>query len=98
MAGQVAWAGWTDAVALLTAISCFVCSTCSRFLSLARWLAITLGISELTYRFVEQPAINLGRRVARRVAAWRSGRPPAFGTVVPVPRAKPVETLAKVTA
>jgi peptidoglycan/LPS O-acetylase OafA/YrhL len=33
-------------------------------LSLVIWLGVTLGLSQLTYMFVEQPAINLGRRVA----------------------------------
>ncbi|WP_162908074.1 acyltransferase family protein, partial [Allorhizocola rhizosphaerae] len=33
-------------------------------LSLIVWLGLTLGLSQLTYRFVEQPAINAGRAVA----------------------------------
>jgi peptidoglycan/LPS O-acetylase OafA/YrhL len=56
------------------------------------WAALIIGASELTYRFVEQPAIRVGRRVAagRRVARpvlvhpARSGeRTPARTTTAP---------------
>jgi peptidoglycan/LPS O-acetylase OafA/YrhL len=138
-AGQVAWTGWTSAVALLSAVASFVIFFLlrdkvtwpaplrwlgrisysvylihfvvfrsvpalpasvpgHRYLTLVMWLAITLAVSDLTYRFVEQPAINLGRRVARRVSAVRGNRPPAFGTHVPVPAQRtpnePVEATA----
>jgi peptidoglycan/LPS O-acetylase OafA/YrhL len=33
-------------------------------LSVIVWVGLTLGLSQLTYMFVEQPAVNLGRRVA----------------------------------
>jgi peptidoglycan/LPS O-acetylase OafA/YrhL len=33
-------------------------------LTLLMWVAITLGVSQLTYTFVERPAVDLGRRVA----------------------------------
>jgi peptidoglycan/LPS O-acetylase OafA/YrhL len=36
-------------------------------LTLVMWLAISLGLSTLTYHFVEAPAIALGRRVIRRL-------------------------------
>ena len=33
-------------------------------LTMPMWLVITLGASQLTYAFVERPAVDLGRRVA----------------------------------
>jgi peptidoglycan/LPS O-acetylase OafA/YrhL len=41
-------------------------------LSLIMWLAITLGVSSLTYYLVEKPAINAGRRVGRWVRTRRT--------------------------
>jgi peptidoglycan/LPS O-acetylase OafA/YrhL len=44
------------------------------WLSLVMWIAVTLVVSQLTYMFVEQPGVRLGRRVA----GWyrdRYGRP-----------------------
>jgi peptidoglycan/LPS O-acetylase OafA/YrhL len=38
------------------------------------WVAAPLAISEVTYRFVERPAVRLGRRCAAR---WVPGRSPA---------------------
>jgi len=43
----------------------------SPLLTAVVWTAVVIGASELTYRFVEQPAVRLGRRLSdgRRVAA-----------------------------
>jgi peptidoglycan/LPS O-acetylase OafA/YrhL len=41
-------------------------------LTLAMWLAITLGVSTLTYYFVETPAIAAGRRLVRWVRNRRA--------------------------
>lgn len=38
------------------------------------WLAITLIASDLTFRFIEQPSINLGRRLARSLRARRAAK------------------------
>lgn len=43
----------------------------SPLLSAAVWTALVIGCSELTYRFVEQPAVRLGRRLS---AVRRNGR------------------------
>ena len=56
-------------------------------LSLVVWLGLTLGLSQLTYMFVEQPAINLGRKVAR----WVRHRLAERGK----PEAAPVPALIK---
>lgn len=37
-------------------------------------IAISLGLSDLSYRFVERPSIQLGRRLTRRVSPARSER------------------------
>jgi peptidoglycan/LPS O-acetylase OafA/YrhL len=41
-------------------------------LSLIVWLGLTLVVSQLTYMFVEQPAIHLGRKVALWARARRT--------------------------
>jgi len=43
----------------------------SPLLTAVVWTTVVVGASELTYRFVEQPAVRLGRRLSdgRRVAA-----------------------------
>jgi peptidoglycan/LPS O-acetylase OafA/YrhL len=46
-------------------------------LTLLLWIAVTLGVSQLTYLFVEQPAVRLGRRAARG-ARKRWGRAEAI--------------------
>jgi peptidoglycan/LPS O-acetylase OafA/YrhL len=46
-------------------------------LSLVVWLGLTLGLSQLTYMFVEQPAINYGRKVALWARHRLAERPPA---------------------
>jgi peptidoglycan/LPS O-acetylase OafA/YrhL len=56
-------------------------------LSFVVWLGLTLGLSQLTYMFVEQPSIDLGRKVAkwaRRRLAERAA-----------PEAAPVPALIK---
>jgi peptidoglycan/LPS O-acetylase OafA/YrhL len=45
-----------------------------RTLTVLMWLAITLAVSELTFRFVEDPAVKLGRTVTRRLPAVRARR------------------------
>lgn len=45
-----------------------------RILTIGSWLVITLAVSELTYRFIERPSINIGRRVARSLRARRARR------------------------
>jgi peptidoglycan/LPS O-acetylase OafA/YrhL len=45
------------------------------------FFAVLLTVSQLTYRYVELPMQNLGRRVARR---GRDNRPPADGAKAPV--------------
>lgn len=54
------------------------------------WTAVILGVSELTYRFVEQPAVRLGRRLAagRRVSAKPTVLRPARTVERPVPTAR----------
>ncbi len=47
-------------------------------LTQAMWLAITLGVSTLTYYFVETPAIAAGRRVARWARNRRATMPAAL--------------------
>jgi peptidoglycan/LPS O-acetylase OafA/YrhL len=51
-------------------------------LSLVVWLGLTLGLSQLTYMFVEQPAIKVGRRVA----LWARHRRARHDRPTPVPR------------
>lgn len=50
-------------------------------LTLLLWLGVTLAVSQLTYRFVEQPAINAGRRVTR----WLRARDRHRAAKIPVP-------------
>jgi peptidoglycan/LPS O-acetylase OafA/YrhL len=60
-----------------------------RILTLVMWIAITLGVSQLTYAFVEQPGIRLGRRVAAwaRVRFGQPGGVPArLVPAIPSPR------------
>jgi peptidoglycan/LPS O-acetylase OafA/YrhL len=71
-------------------------------LSAALWIAVTVGVSELTYRYIERPAVRLGRNLDLR-------RTPVAGTPVAdlavarlrrarrialVPAASPVEPTA----
>ncbi len=56
----------------------------SPLLTAVLWSAVTLAVSEGTYRLVEQPAVRLGRRAGLRRAA-RAGT----GAVVPIRRAVP---------
>jgi peptidoglycan/LPS O-acetylase OafA/YrhL len=55
----------------------------SPLLSAALWAVLVVGGSELTYRFVEQPAVRLGRRLT-------AGRP--AGVLVHPTRSSPVRT------
>jgi peptidoglycan/LPS O-acetylase OafA/YrhL len=46
-----------------------------RYVSAAAWVALTVAVSAITYRFIEQPAIEYGRklgasRTATAPAAW----------------------------
>jgi peptidoglycan/LPS O-acetylase OafA/YrhL len=54
------------------------------------WVAASLVISEITHRFLEQPAIRLGRRCSAR---WAPGRSPAHPTP-PAPAPVPVTSPA----
>jgi peptidoglycan/LPS O-acetylase OafA/YrhL len=62
-------------------------------LSLVMWLGIALGVSQLTYRFVEKPAIDTGRRVNRwlRARDWRGHPRTSSLARVLRPRTAPVE-------
>jgi peptidoglycan/LPS O-acetylase OafA/YrhL len=62
-------------------------------LTLVMWLAITLTISELTYRFVERPAVDAGRWAVRRLKARDARRMPA---PAPTPQQRAVEAEAAV--
>ncbi len=57
------------------------------------WVALTIAVSELTYRFVEVPSIGLGRRLGRR----RPAPATTTGRVLPVPR-RSVDTPASIPA
>lgn len=54
-------------------------------LSLLVWLGVSLAVSQLTYRFVEQPAIEAGRRLTR----WLRARERRRADSVPVPAPRP---------
>ena len=43
-----------------------------KLLTAAVWIAVSVGVSMVTYRLIEQPSINLGRRVSAR---WSVSRP-----------------------
>jgi peptidoglycan/LPS O-acetylase OafA/YrhL len=64
-----------------------------RPLTLVLWIAVTLGVSHLTYTFIEQPGVRLGRTVAAwartrfaRPAASPDGDPVKPAVVIPSPR------------
>jgi peptidoglycan/LPS O-acetylase OafA/YrhL len=44
----------------------------SALLTAAVWTALVIGLSEVTYRLVEQPAVRLGRRLVTGKPAVRS--------------------------
>ncbi len=48
------------------------------WLTLALWLGVTLGLSQLTYLFVEQPSVRLGRRVAHWARHRYDLKPPVL--------------------
>ncbi|HET8683373.1 MAG TPA: acyltransferase [Micromonosporaceae bacterium] len=57
-------------------------------LSLLVWLGVTLAVSQLTYQFVEQPAIDAGRRLTRWLRAqdrYRADSLPVPARRAPVP-------------
>jgi hypothetical protein len=64
-----------------------------RPLTLVLWIAVTLGVSHLTYTFIEQPGVRLGRTVATwartrfaRPATGPDGGPVKPAVVIPSPR------------
>jgi peptidoglycan/LPS O-acetylase OafA/YrhL len=59
-------------------------------LTMLMWLAITLGVSQLTYAFVERPAVDLGRRVA----LWARHRYQLSPVTVVRPRAQEAQPAA----
>jgi len=56
-----------------------------KILTVLMWLSITLIVSELTYRFVEKPSIDLGRKAALRLRAWQAKRAEGKAGPVEVP-------------
>jgi peptidoglycan/LPS O-acetylase OafA/YrhL len=45
-----------------------------RVLTILSWIAVTLAVSEVTYRLVEKPAIDLGHKAAKKYRALKAAR------------------------
>ena len=54
-----------------------------KVLSLAVWVGLTLALSSLTYRWIEKPAIDLGRKVSARTPKERRQPPAPRPSVTP---------------
>jgi peptidoglycan/LPS O-acetylase OafA/YrhL len=64
----------------------------SKPLTFVLWVAVIIAVSSITYHFIEKPALDLGHRLARRVAPGRRAMPapaPAGPEIVPAPVAEP---------
>lgn len=58
------------------------------------WITVTVAISEVTYRVVEQPAVRLGRRLGSRPLSDASAEATRIRTLLPAPRSAGHERIA----